>query len=77
MTSADWNYECPATASHNARAKESSECDDAAELTSRLLDCTDTASQAAEELVEFVGGVEVCFEFAGGKALAKVVNAPR
>jgi hypothetical protein len=31
--------------------------------------------QGAEEFVEFVGGVEVGFEFAGGEALAKIVEA--
>src|SRR5260370_19457315 len=31
--------------------------------------------QAAEEFVEFVGGVEVGFEFAGVEALAEVVEA--
>src|SRR5713226_2753898 len=34
-------------------------------------------SEAAEELVEFVGGVEVGFEFAGGAAFAQVVEAAR
>ena len=33
------------------------------------------SSEGAEEFVEFVGGVEVGFEFAGGEALAKVVEA--
>src|SRR5690348_3215419 len=32
-------------------------------------------SKAAEELVEFVGSVEVGLKFAGGKALAKVIEA--
>src|SRR5216683_1557513 len=32
-------------------------------------------SEAAEELVEFVGGVEVGFEFAGGEAFAQVIEA--
>ena len=31
--------------------------------------------QGAEELVEFVGGVEVGFEVAGGEAFAEVVEA--
>src|ERR1700685_573256 len=31
--------------------------------------------QGAEEFVEFVGGVEVGFEVAGGEAFAKVVEA--
>ncbi len=31
--------------------------------------------QRAEEFVEFVGGVEVGFELAGGEALAKIVEA--
>src|SRR5215469_4527924 len=34
-------------------------------------------SEAPEELVEFVGGVEVSFEFAGGEALAEIVEAAR
>src|SRR6266852_1730707 len=32
------------------------------------------ALQAAEKLVEFVGGVEVGFEFAGAEALAEIVE---
>src|SRR3989454_6534644 len=31
--------------------------------------------QAAEEFVEFVGGVEVGFEFAGGEFFAEIVEA--
>src|SRR6266403_5852139 len=31
--------------------------------------------QAAEEFVEFVGGVEIGFEFAGGKFFAEIVEA--
>ncbi len=31
--------------------------------------------EAAEEFVEFVGGVEVCFQFAGVEAFAEVVEA--
>ena len=32
-------------------------------------------SERAEEFVEFVGGVEVRFEVAGGEALAEIVEA--
>jgi hypothetical protein len=32
-------------------------------------------SKAAQKLVEFVGGIEVGFEFAGTKALAQIVDA--
>ena len=35
------------------------------------------ALEAAEEFVEFVGGVEVGFEFAGGELFAQVVEATR
>jgi hypothetical protein len=31
--------------------------------------------EGAEEFVEFVGGVEVGFEFAGGKFFAEIVEA--
>jgi hypothetical protein len=36
--------------------------------------CIPPPLQGAEEFVEFVGGVEVGFEFAGGEALPKVVE---
>src|SRR6266849_3295536 len=38
-------------------------------------ECASVGSEAAEEFVEFVGGVEVGFEFAGVEALAEVVEA--
>jgi len=34
-----------------------------------------SSSEAAEEFVEFVGGIEVGFEFAGGEFFAQVVEA--
>src|SRR5207248_1387005 len=40
-----------------------------------VISCCSRYLQAAKELVEFVGGVEVGFEISGGKALAKVVEA--
>jgi hypothetical protein len=37
--------------------------------------CGKPTLQGAEEFVEFVGGVEVGFEFAGGEALARIAGA--
>src|SRR5215467_11718248 len=34
-------------------------------------------SEAPEQLVEFVGGIEIRFEFAGGEALTEIVQAAR
>ncbi len=46
-----------------------------ASLSPDLPTLMEAVLQAAEEFVEFVGGVEIGFEFAGAEAFAKIIEA--
>src|ERR1041384_6942132 len=55
-------------------------CYDGVEETSTCqpaIQKVESASKAPKEFIEFVGSVEIAFEFAGSEAFAKIVEPPR